>query len=92
MKEPRTSTFSVDQQVEAKHSNPKYDKRRGKVVDKTGGGVYSIEMLERTRTINGPTGKTRSVTDTAETKDLKLGSLQLLAAVVAKAAQGSLFE
>ena len=92
MKEPRTSTFSVGQQVEVKHSNPKYDKRRGKVVDKIGGGLYAVQLLERTRTVNGPTGKTRSVTDAAEEKKLKLGSLRLLAAVVAKAAQGSLFE
>lgn len=62
------------------------------MVDKTGGGVYEVQMPERTRTVTKATGTSRSVTDAAETKKLKLGSLQLVAVVLAKAAQGSLFE
>lgn len=92
MKEPRTSTFSVGDQVEVSHSNCKYDKRRGKVVEKIGGGVYAVEMPARTRTVAGRAGKTRQVEDAAETKKLKLGSLELVAKVLAKAAQGSLFD
>ncbi|SNR89868.1 hypothetical protein [Hymenobacter mucosus] len=91
-KEPRSSTFSVGQRVEASHSNPKYNQRQGPITEKVGGGVYAVRFAERTRTV-----AKRTVTDPAETKNFKLGSLQLVAAAQAPdgepgaAVQGTLF-
>lgn len=76
--EPRTSTFSVGQQVEVKHSNTKYDKRKGLISHKVGGGTYTVLLSARTRTVNGPTGHPRTVTDAAESKNLRLSTLTLI--------------
>ncbi|MCR5890353.1 hypothetical protein LRS06_21740 [Hymenobacter sp. J193] len=78
-KEPRSSTYSVGQQVEVKHSGAKYHMRKGVIATKVGGGVYGVRMLECSRLVNLPTGGSRTDIDGEETKNLKLGSLQLIA-------------
>lgn len=70
-----TATFSVGQTVTVTHSSTRYNKRRGVITRKPGGGVYTVQLEARTRDVNGPTGHPRTVRDSAEEKSFKLGSL-----------------
>ena len=88
MKEPRTSTFKVGQMVTVQHSNTRYDGRQGPISAVSGGGVYEVDLPERHRQRNGPTGHKQMTTDKAEAKRFKMGCLT---ALPAKGTQFSLF-